>query len=72
MFWPWADDGSVEITEQMNRRKGSKERQQRQQMIRENIQGNRQGDSIINDGRGDASSLVWLNISLGLVCAFVC
>lgn len=28
--------------------------------------------SIINDGRGDASWLAWLNISLGFVCAFVC
>lgn len=41
-------------------------------MIRANGQGDRQGDSIINGGRGDVSSLVWLNISLGLVCAFVC
>lgn len=45
-FWPGADEGSVEITEQMNRRKERKERQQRQQMSRENRQRDRQGDTV--------------------------
>jgi len=40
-FWRVADEGSVEITEQMNRRKRRKERQQKQQTSGQNRQGER-------------------------------